>query len=169
MLLKCFTGYIQRKIIRIHLIEKENFKCIWQYEQLKNKWNPSKIYNTYNTLNEVKILGHHVVEVISDEHSSNVQLNYKSRECPSYFRVFFFPSKPYPHTFLSYLNEITFFGSIFIKQSTWSRIRNKQDGFESYFPFSSEVDVCHRVIVFLWRQNAFNWHGENTSELIHFQ
>lgn len=89
MLLKGFTGYIQRKIIRIHLIEEENFKYIWQYLK-KKKINASKIYNTYNTLNEVKIFGHHVMEVISDEHSSNIQLNYKRREQPSYFRVFVF-------------------------------------------------------------------------------
>lgn len=34
-------------------------------------------FNTYNTFNEVKIFGHHVMEVISDEHSSNIQLNYR--------------------------------------------------------------------------------------------
>lgn len=36
------------------------------------------------------------MEIISDEHSSNVQLNYKSREHPSYFRGFF--SLPQNHT-----------------------------------------------------------------------
>lgn len=82
MLLKCFAGYIQRKIIRIHLIEKESFKYIKQYLKLKKEIK-RKVYNTYNTLNKVKVLGHHVMEIISDEHSSNVQLNYKSREHPS--------------------------------------------------------------------------------------
>lgn len=48
-----------------------------------------RYYNTYNTLNEVKILGHHVMEIISDEHSSNVQLNYKSRERSNYSGVNF--------------------------------------------------------------------------------
>lgn len=33
--------------------------------------------NTYNTLDKVKILGHHIMEVICDEYSTDIQLQNK--------------------------------------------------------------------------------------------
>lgn len=49
----------------------------------------------------------------------------------------------------AYFDIITLLGAIFIKQTTRSCGRHKQDGFEGNLSFSGEVDVSQWIITFL--------------------
>ena len=79
MLLKSLTGNIQGEIIWVHLhMAKES--SVSNKHTGKNSTNhqPNRPFSqssdTYNTLDKVKVLGHHIMEVVCDEHSAHIQL-----------------------------------------------------------------------------------------------
>lgn len=81
MLLQSFSGHVQRKVIRVNLAKQSPLNLnTGDFQTRRAGTHHTVIFQpaiTHHSLDEVQVLGHHVVEVIGDEHSSDEQLGNK--------------------------------------------------------------------------------------------
>lgn len=90
MLLKGFTRDVQWEIVRVH-----------------------------HTFDKTQILRHHLLEVVCDKYSPDVQL------------------------------DVIRFFAVVIEHGRWSSLGDKQDGTECHLAFSNKVDLRKRIIAIL--------------------
>lgn len=105
------------------------------YQVLNELYNVSYVRLTHHSPDKVQVFGHHVIEVIGDEDSTDKQLD-----------------------------EVVLLGSVLVEHAPGGGSRDKQDGLEGDLTLGCEVDVGEGLICVL-EGRLKNQYNSNTNQM----